>query len=101
MSNGISTKVGSPEKPSSKDCEKLGELNEEGREEIVETMGEKGTAKGDAIEEKAKKTGMTVASVKSTVPGARGVMTTSSDGTANAVVPNQNCGATGADAATT
>jgi hypothetical protein len=35
---------------------------------------------------------MTVASVKSTVPGAQGTVTTASDGTANAIIPNQQCG---------
>ena len=97
MSNGISTKVGAPEKPTSKDCEKLDEINDEARKEIVDKMGEEETKKAAAIADKADGTGMTVASVRSTVPGARGVMTTSSDGTANAAIPNQNCGATGAD----
>jgi hypothetical protein len=87
-------KQGQPAPPADPDCVELDNNNIKARQEIIDTLGKKKkkTKADKRALKKAKGKGMTVASVKSTVPGAQGTMTTSSDGTANAIIPNQQCG---------
>jgi len=89
---------GQPAPPADPDCVELADNNITARQAIIDELGKrrkKGkrkTKKSKAARRKAKGKGMTVGSAKSTVPGAEATMTTSSDGTANAVIPNQQCG---------
>ena len=83
---------GAPAEPTVKTCEELGQNNIDAREAIIEATEDSTTQAEQRAHAKASGKGMTVGSVKSTIPGNSGTMTTSSDGTANALIPNSECG---------
>src|SRR3954454_14890118 len=83
---------GAPAPPTVTTCEELGQNNIEAREAIIEATEDATTQAEQRAHTKASGKGMTVGSVKSTIPGNSGTMTTSSDGTANALIPNSECG---------
>ena len=73
------------------DCVELSANNAKARQEIIDTLSKKKKktkAEKKALK-KAKGKGMTVASVKRSPSGA--TATTSSDGTANEIIPNSQC----------
>jgi hypothetical protein len=90
-----SAKQGKPSKPTAKTCEELGENAIEGREAVIKKISKKKKSERTQAEQsaltKADGKGMTVGSAKSTIRGGSGTMTASSDGTANALIPNGNC----------
>jgi hypothetical protein len=82
---------GAPAEPTQTTCEELSENNTTARQAIIEQTKDAETQKEQRAHTKASGKGMTVGSVKSTIPGNSGTMTTSSDGTANALIPNSQC----------
>jgi hypothetical protein len=72
----------------------MDQANKEARAAIIKKLEKKKkkTKEDKAALKKARGKGMTVGSVNSTVPGAAGSATTSSSGTANALIGNGGCG---------
>jgi hypothetical protein len=75
-------------------CAEMDNANKKARAAIIKKLEKKKrkTKEDKAALKKAKGKGMTVGSVNSTVPGAVGSATTSSSGTANALIGNGGCG---------
>lgn len=94
MGTAVAPKKGKPKPPADPTCKELDDNNIEAREAIIDTLSsKKGKTKADkTVLKKAAGKGMTVGSVKSTVPGARATMTTSSSGLANSIISNDECG---------
>lgn len=101
-STSVSPKAGGTAKGKVPDCDTLRDSNLREREKFIKKM-EANKRKNGALNKgettaynKARRGGMTYSSARSTIPGARAVMTQSSSGLANAYISKSMRGGTGA-----
>jgi len=88
MAKGVGPKKGGTGPPADPTCKKLDQKNARARARIIRQLKKKKTKAAREARKKAEKTGMTVSSAESTVPGANGSFTASSSGVANVQIPN-------------